>query len=333
MIALVTGASGFIGSTLIEELNRQGIEVRALMRTTSNDKHLRGLKYDRFEGHLGDMESIRRAAQGVDYVFHLAGVVAAKNRAAYFESNAEGTANIARAISDLAKFPKRVVYVSSIAAGGPMSEKLARKESDQDQPVSWYGQSKLAGEKEFLKFKDRFPTAIVRPPIVYGPRDKDVFVMIQSVAKNLMPLLPGTDAAGNKYYSLIHVRDLVRGLIQVAQAPIATVPSGEIFYLAEDRYYTYVEMMGTMATHLGRKPIRLKVPKFALVSLAHGMGWLGALTGRVYPLNKDKLNEILPSYWICSNEKARKLLGFRPELDLHAGMLDAIQWYKKEKWI
>src|SRR5205823_1417576 len=114
-IALVTGASGFIGSTLIEELNRRGIGVRALLRRTSSDANLKGLDYTRAEGSLADFESLKKAASGVDYVFHLAGVTSAPNRAAYFEHNAEGTERLARAAAEANPGLKRFVYVSSLA--------------------------------------------------------------------------------------------------------------------------------------------------------------------------------------------------------------------------
>ncbi len=332
--ALVTGASGFIGSTLIEELLSRGYEVHALMRRTSSPAHLKGLSYHKAEGDLSDLESLKRAVQGMDVVFHLAGVVRAPDRAGFFASNAEGTRRVAEAVATAAPGLQRLVYVSSIAAAGPaQSLQTPKTEAERPAPVSLYGESKLGGENELLRFKDRIPVAIVRPPIVYGPRDKDVFLMIRSVARRFMPIPLGSTPDGSKYYSLVHVRDLCRGLIQVAEAPLDRVPSGEIFFLSEGEIHTYREMLLTMARCLGVKPLEVKVPKFALRTAARAMTALGRATRTTYALNTDKLNEILPDFWICSSEKARKAVGFATQYNLSSGMADAIKWYRTQKWL
>ena len=169
--------------------------------------------------------------------------------------------------------------------------------------------------------------------MVYGPKDKGVFVVIQSIARNLMPILQGSTEGGHKYYSLIHVKDLCRGIVQAAVAPSDKAPSGEIFYLAGDGYYTYQELLQTMADTLGNEPMKFKVPKFLLTVAAAGMTVAGKIAGKNFPFNWDKLNEVLPDYWICSNEKAKKNLAFNPEFDLARGMADAVDWYKRNHWL
>jgi nucleoside-diphosphate-sugar epimerase len=334
MKALVTGASGFIGSTLIEELDRLGFEARALMRRTSSAANLEGVKFERVEGDLSDAESLRRAVKDVDYVFHLAGVVAAKDRDAYFENNCAGTLRLAEAVAEARPGLSRFVFVSSMAAGGPASSSRSpRDESHADAPVSAYGESKLQAERELLRFKDAYPISIVRPPMVYGPKDKATFVFIQTVSRNLMPIFRASNGDGQKYYSSIHVKDLVRGIVQAAVAPKDKVPSGEIFYLASDEAVSYEQLMSTIAEHLNRDPLRFRVPIFALKAAALGLTAVGRVTNRTFPLNLDKLNEILPDYWVCSNRKARDRLGFVPEFEVQAGMANAIDWYKRQHWI
>ena len=339
MRALITGASGFIGSTLIEELNSLGFEVYALMRKTSSAANLKDLKYQRVEGDLSDFASLKLAVQshgGMNYVFHLAGAVSAPSREAYLECNAAGTERLARAVAESGVVLSRFVYVSSLAAGGPALSRKPRAEGDGDAPVSAYGESKRQGEQDLIQYQGRFPISIIRPPLVYGPKDKNVFILIRTVAKNLMPILAGSkhgDGDGKKYYSVIHVRDLVRGIVQAALAPVEKVPSGEIFYLADDSVHSYQEFLGSIAEGLGNQPLSFPVPKFAIRAGAYAATIAGKLTGRSFALNMDKLNEILPDYWICSNEKAKKMLGFSSEFQLKAGMSQTIQWYRRQGWL
>jgi nucleoside-diphosphate-sugar epimerase len=206
-----------------------------------------------------------------------------------------------------------------------------RKEGEQDHPVSAYGESKLQAEKELLHYKDAFPITIVRPPMVYGPKDKGVFVVIKTVAKNLMPLMPGAGPGGNKFYSVVHSKDLCRGLVQAALAK--NVPSGEIFYFCGDGIYSYQDLLSTMAEKLGTEPWKFKIPRVALKIGATAGTALGILSKKTFPLNLDKLNELTPDYWICSNDKAKKVLGFAPEFSLASGMANTIDWYKRQKWI
>jgi nucleoside-diphosphate-sugar epimerase len=334
MKALITGASGFIGSTLIEDWVGRGHQAFALLRKTSDLSNLKGLTYTRVDGDLSNFEALKKAVAGMDYVFHLAGTVTAPNRAAFFKHNAEGTKLLAQAVAEAAPNLKRFVYVSSLAAAGPsLSRERPKTEADAATPVSSYGESKLGGERELLEFKDRFPIAIVRPPMVYGPKDKGVFVVIRTVSKRLMPMIRGGSPDGQKYYSLVHSRDLCDGVIRAALAPIEKVPSGEVFFVCGEGVFSYRELLLTMAEALQVKPFQLTVPSSAVTALAGALSAVGRVTGKTYPLNMDKLNEILPDYWICSNTKARDTLGFSPKYDLSAGMADAIQWYKDQRWL
>ena len=334
MKALVTGASGFIGSTLIEDLNAQGFEVFALMRKTSDTSNLEGISFTRIEGDLANAASLEKAVEGMDYVFHLAGATAAPNPDAYFRHNAEGTRHLVEATARANPNVKRFVYVSSLAAAGPASSlERPRVESEENRPVSAYGQSKLQGEIEVQKLRERIPVAIVRPPMVYGPKDKGVFVVIQTVARRLMPVVQGDAPGGHKYYSAIHVRDLTNGIVQVGLSPNDRVSSGEVFYLSGDGVTSYENLLATIAQSLGVKPFRFPVPQGIISVAASGLTAMSKLTGRSYPLNQDKVNEIFADYWTCSNEKARAQLGFQPQFELSKGMDDAIAWYRSKNWL
>ncbi len=333
MKVLVTGASGFIGSTLIGQLNRLGIEPFALLRKTSDTSNLQGLKYHRREGDLSHLDSLKEAVQDVDVIYHLAGATMAPDREAFFRHNAQGTALLARAAAEARPGLKRFVFVSSMAAGGPSTSPSPKLESDPDQPVSLYGESKLQGEKDLLRHKDIFPISIIRPPMVYGPRDKGVFIAIQTVSRGVMPILQGATPDRNKHYSAIHSDDLCQAILQAGAVTPDQVASGEIFYIAADGVFTYREMLKTIARHLDRKAVAFPVPRFAITAGAMFTTVASKVTGKTYALNLDKLGEIHADFWVCSNEKAKTKLGFKPKYDFDTGMSDAIEWYKKEKWI
>lgn len=332
--ALVTGSTGFIGSSLIEELNTLGIEVAALTRSTSSLKNLEGMQFTRVYGDLSDRESLERAVADVDYVFHLAGVITAKNRKGFFNANAEGTRLLAETVAKARPGLSRFVYVSSLAAGGPANGDFSpRVETESDSPVSAYGESKLEGEILLRPFTDIFPITVVRPPMVYGPRDPATFIFVQMVARNLIPLVSPSGKSDHKRFSVVHVKDLVRGIVQAGMVSVEQVRSGEVFYLTGDEIVTYHELMSTIAEAMEKDPFRFRIPVAALKCGAYALDALGRVTGKTYALNRDKLNEILPDAWTCSNEKAKRLFGYRPELNFRAGMQNAVEWYKQAGWI
>jgi nucleoside-diphosphate-sugar epimerase len=327
--ALVTGGSGFIGSEVIKQLLEKGLSVRALLRKTSPRQNLEGLKFETAIGELNDYDSLKEAVRGVDYVFHIAGVVSAKNREEYFRSNAEGTGNLAKACAEVNSTLKRFIYVSSLAASGPSETMTPRSETDRETPISAYGESKLQGERELLKNAGSFCTTIVRPPAVYGPKDKGIFEFIRLINKNVMPVFPGKTS--EKYYSIIHVEDLVRGIVE---AGLSTQQGKhEVFFICGDGIHSWSQVMSSMADVLGKRPFKIRIPSVAWTGIAAMYTGLGVVFKKQFPLTLDKLNELRPDFWICSNEHAKTTLGFRPKYGLRDGMKKTISWYKENKWL
>jgi nucleoside-diphosphate-sugar epimerase len=327
---------------LIEALAARGVEVDVLMRKTSSDRNLRGLPYRRVEGDIADIGSLRRAvdgANGIDVVFHLAGVIAARNRAEYFRSNAEGTGNLARAIEDAnAEAPagrgvRRVVYVSTLAAGGCADTRSGRSEIDDDRPVSTYGESKRAGETALLERATNFKPVIIRPPLVYGPKDTATFLLVKTVAKRLVPKFPTKSGDGEKWYSVIHAKDLVEAIVSLGLAPDEALSPGDVFYVSSGEEISSSRMMATMAESLGVRTWTVPVPMVALRALAKAGDWAARLRGRPSVVNSDKLNEVLPDYWTCSNRKLIEKTGWRPKILFEEGMRDAVAWYRNNGWI
>jgi nucleoside-diphosphate-sugar epimerase len=109
--------------------------------------------------------------------------------------------------------------------------------------------------------------------------------------------------------------------------------SGELFYVSGDGISTYRNLLSVIARVMKKKPHQITVPFWALTGAAGFLEVLHRITGKSFPLTRDKLSEIAPDYWICSNRKAKNILDFKPQFDLESGMTDAIQWYKKNNWL
>jgi dihydroflavonol-4-reductase len=328
--ALVTGASGFVGSTLCEELLRRGIEVRALLRKSSPGANLGSAKVTPVLGDLRDPASLESAVRGVDFIFHVAGVVAARSRADFFAANAEGTRHLLQAVRKSGARPKRFIYVSSLAAAGPSRPDRPNVESDHCHPVSDYGLSKLAGEQAVAEYQAHFPVCTIRPPAVYGPRDKGILTFFQFVNKGVLPLL-GLENPDPHRYSFVHVDDLVQGIVKAALAP--TLRSGEILYVSGEGEYSWEGAMRLIGFGLGKKARPVRLPISLLRAAAAVCSGVGKVTGKVLPFSLDKVKEIEAPAWTCNNSRAKERLGFEPYWSLDRGFAHTAAWYRENGWL
>ena len=201
----VTGGTGFVGSHLVDLLLDGGCEVRCLVRDRTRLRWLQGKPVTLLEGDLGTWEVLREGVSGVDAVFHLAGVTAARSRGEYFSVNSEGSQNVARAALEAASPPGLFLFMSSLAALGPGRTDEAIVEERTAEPVTDYGRSKLEGEKRLGTMED-LPLVVVRPSAVYGPRDREVYPLFRLAARGIVPIFNPSARL-----SLIHVEDLARG--------------------------------------------------------------------------------------------------------------------------
>lgn len=328
MKILVTGASGFIGSALVSALAQAGHEVRALMRSTASDHYLKGAKFERVTGDLRDHKSLVDACANVDVIFHLAGLTQALSRKDYFAFNAEGTKSLALAAHESGGV-KRFIYVSSLAAAGPNYSLIPKIESDPDFPVSAYGESKLRGELFLAELGAELPVTVVRPPIVYGPRDPGLLVFFQAISHLIFPVLKGDTNTTHKYYSAVYVDDLIQLLMLTLSEEALKLPSGEKFYACDGCVYTYDQLLTTIAKIMKVDPVAVRVPRFILNLVARILDFVSKILGKSMPLSLDKFAELDADYWLCSDEKARRLLGYQPKVFLEEGLTQAMRWYQE----
>lgn len=328
MKALVTGATGFIGSHLADLLNEKGYEVRCTIRKTSSLKWLEGKPFELVEASLSDKESLKKAVEGVDYVFHVAGLTYAKNYDDFLKGNRDGTKNLLDAVLEVNPGIKRFVFVSSLTVAGPSkSLENANTEDMTLKPLTSYGKSKKAAEEEVLRLKDKLPITIIRPPAVYGPRDTEIYSIFKAAKAGIGTLV----GLKPKYVSLVHSADLVKGCLMAAECDAA---EGNTYYITADNYYNWSELTEIIKKALGKKfVLKLKLPHFFVLSLAAISGFIGKFQKKPPVFNYEKGIDFIQDYWTCSAQKAKQDFNYEPVYSVEEGIQQTINWYKENNWL
>jgi len=324
--ALVTGATGFIGSHLVEALVQQGAQVRCLVRNTSQLGWVKDLPVEFVVGDCREKASLQQAVQDVEQVFHLAGATMAIKETTFFEVNGLGTKNLVQACIEHNTCLEKFIYLSSQAAAGPCPDSGMKKESAPCEPVSPYGKSKLLGEEVALSHAHELPLLILRPCAVYGPRDKGFSTLFQCLAKNINPCLTGPE----QHISLCYVEDLVRAILLAAATPTA---SGEIFFLSDGHDYRMADIADTFAHAMDIRAFKLPLPHQLLLGMAFCAECFARVTGRPSIMSRGKVREMGCTNWLCDIAKARAFLGFESRIALAQGAALTVAWYRKEHWL
>ncbi len=326
MRAFITGATGFVGSHLTDDLISKGYEVKCLKRKTSSMKWLEGKNVEFVEGDLFSNEILEEAVKDVDYVFHIAGVVKAKNKEEFRKANYFATKNLLEICKKANPNLKKFILVSTQALCGPSPDMTPITEEYPPKPHTTYGITKLEGELEALKYKDIFPVTVVRPPAIYGPRDTEILIYFQMAAKGITPLI----GFGDKFVSLIYVKDLTQGIILAAENENS---NGEVFFISSDRYYNWKEVGETASSLMNKKSINIKFPHWLVYTVGFFAQIFAAIAGKAATLNIEKCWDLTRKAWICSNEKSKRMLGFQEKYSLKDGFKLTYEWYKQNNWI
>lgn len=327
MRVLVTGATGFLGSHIAEQLVRDGHDVRVLVRKTSDRRFLAGFPHEEAVGDVTDAASLPPTVAGVDAVVHAAGLVKARSAAEFDAVNARGTANLLRALDEAAPGLHRLLYVSTLAAHGPSDDGRPRPLDAPPHPITAYGRSKLKGEDLVRAWGGGTRAVIIRPPVVYGPRDPQLLPFFQLARWRLAPLLAG----GRNRISVVYVEDAARAIAQAATAE-ADVAS-KTYCLDDGNAYSWREMLAAVEEALGRRAFRLSSPRWAFGAAALASELYGSIRGRAVSLTREKVLEMSQPFWVCSHEALRRDLGWSPQVDLRQGARLTAAWYREQGWL
>lgn len=327
---LVTGASGFIGSFIVEEALRRGYDVWAAVRGSSSRQFLTDSRINFIELDLSSEAILKEQLSNhvFDFVVHAAGVTKSLHKEDYFRINTEGTKNIVRALLSTKMPLKRFVYISSLSIMGAIREEQPYTEileSDEARPNTAYGHSKLAAE-QWLDTQKDLPYVILRPTGVYGPRERDYYMMFKSIRSH-------TDfAVGFKRQDItfVYVTDVVQAVFLAMDKGI----TGRRYFLSDGEVYQSSTFSDLIRKELGNPWwIRITAPLWVLRIVTSCGELAGHLTGKVTALNNDKYHIMRQRNWRCDIDPARRELGYIPQIKLEEGVKRSIQWYKENRWL
>lgn len=322
MRALVTGGTGFVGSHLIESLRRRGDDVTALVRSPAKAAALGRAGVRLVEGDLDALDALRRASEGAEVVYHVAGRVAARDDAEFLRANRDGTANLLAAAAESGR--PRFVLVSSLAAGGPAARGGPLTGAEPPRPVTAYGRSKLAGEE--VVRAGTLPWVILRPPMVYGPRDTEVLKLFKLARWGVAPVF----GKGDQELSAIFGPDLAEALVAAGTGPHSI---GKTYLPCHPEVFTSGALARQIGSAVGRDVLVLGVPEPIGRGLLAVIGGAAKLTGTASVLSSEKADEFFEEAWTGNPAALMADTGWRPATDLARGLAETMSWYRAEGWL
>ncbi len=326
MRAVVTGGAGFIGSHLIEALVQRGDEVVCVERPGASRRWLDGLDVCYRDSGLEDVAQLAAALAGANVVFHLAGLTEARSPRDFYAVNTEGTARLFHAAAAHNGGAPRVVLMSSLAALGPCRNGDRLSPDTVPYPISHYGHSKLLAEAVAHAFADRVPATIIRPPSVYGPRERGVLKLFRLVRRGIALSVGSWD----REVSLIHVGDVVHALLAAADCDRAV---NRTYCIAHPERVTWRGFARAVGQALGREPLLVCVPPAVAWVIAVAAEGGARLRGAAAILNRERVRELVQERWVCDPSRARAELGFCPQYPVARGVAETAAWYREARWI
>jgi len=315
--ALIIGATGFIGSHLLETLVEKKWDITCLARPQSQTGVIEKMPVRILRGHLDNQDVLENAVEGQDYIFHLAARIRPAPPEVYDRANHRLTRDLANACLRKNQEIKRFVYISSISVAGPTPPGQHFDETYPPNPASEYGRTKLKGEQALKEIWDKLPATIIRPPNVYGARQQETEILIRLIRKRIVPLLKEE----GKSTSLIYIKDLIRGILLATESPEA---QSQTYYLTDEEGYSWREIILTLKKIVLGNSFYLPIPENLIYFLAWFADMLRAAGFKKLFFGRRVWNAMAKSRWLFSSSKAGKELAFRPHYKLDAGLKDML---------
>ncbi|MEG8947180.1 NAD-dependent epimerase/dehydratase family protein [Rosettibacter firmus] len=326
IISVVTGASGFVGSHMVDYLLSKGHTVKCILRKTSSTRWLKDKPVEIFYTGLFEKEKLKEILKDADYLFHIAGIVKAKEPEEYFKGNVETTRTLLEALSEIENKIKKVVIVSSQTACGPSLDGKPCTEETPEHPITTYGRSKLAEEQLAKSFMNKLPITIVRLPAVYGERDTEIYQVFKVYKMGIMTLV-GFD---EKKLNLSHVDDVVNGIYLAA---ISENSKGQTYFIASEKIYSWLEISDAIEKAFGKKAIIIRIPHLIVYTVAAFAEFFAMFSSKAATFNLEKAKDFVQKEWTCDVSKAKKELGYKQNVSLEEGIRRTVEWYKKMNWL
>lgn len=328
---LITGASGFIGSFIVEEALRREMEVWAAVRPTSSKRYLQDNRIHFIELDFGSKETLKSQLDGhrFDYVVHAAGVTKCLDKADFKRINTDGTRHLVDALIELGMPLKRFVYLSSLSVYGAIHEHMPYQditENDCPHPNTAYGKSKLDAERYLDSIGNDFPYIILRPTGVYGPRERDYFLMAQSINRHV------DFAVGfsRQDITFVYVLDVVQAVFLAFDRGM----SGRKYFLTDGEVYRSADFSDLLKKEMGIGwMLRIVAPVWLLRIVTFFGERISRLTHKPIALNDDKYNILRQRNWRCDIEPTVDELGYHPHYKLAQGVKLTVKWYKRHRWL
>jgi len=326
---LITGASGFVGSHLVEEALGRGLDVSAGVRKTSSREFLQDERIRFLELDFADKEALAQKLKSgqFDFIIHSAGIVSAPKLEDYYRVNFDYSKNFVDAMIDMGAVPEKFTYISSLASYGPASATDLTdflKEEQTPAPINTYGKAKLKSER-YLQSLEKFPYVIIRPTAVYGPREKEILTFF----KLLNNSIEGYIGSRDQRLTFIYVKDLARVILDATLSQHAR----KAYFISDGGHYPQWDLGKYGRRLLNKSALRVHVP----VGLVRSIAWLleqgGKLTSSYPALNLEKVRILESMNWQCDIEPAINDLNFSPVYSLEKGLEETLVWYKKNGWL
>lgn len=331
---IITGASGFVGSFLVEKSLEENLRTWAAIRKSSSKEFLQDkrinfidLDYTNKNKLTSQLRDFKLQNGKINYLIHNAGVTKAIDSNDFDKVNFEYTRNLIDALIDADCIPDKFILISSLSAFG-MGDEINYtpiRLNDTPNPNTAYGISKLKAE-QYLESKINFPYIILRPTGVYGPREKDYFLMLKTVKS-------GLDVGAGfqpQHLTFIYVKDLADAVFLALKSPIQQ----NAYFVADGDVYTDKEYTALVKKVLNKKHVlSLKIPLFVLKGISSIAEQISKLTKKPYTLNRDKFKIMKQRNWECDIEPLKRDLGFCPKYNLEKGLQESVEWYKENGWL